>query len=46
MKLEFDIKEFRLSEMQRTVNPRTAAQSVLDSMSALADEVRIEGEMV
>jgi len=45
MKLDFDIKEFRLAEMQRTVNPKTAASAVLQAMHELADEVKIEGKM-
>lgn len=44
MKLDFDIKEFRLAEMKRTTNPKTASLSTLDAMNKLTDEVKVEGK--
>lgn len=44
MRLDFDIKEFRLAEMKRTVNPKTASLSAVDAMNKLADEVKVEGK--
>ena len=46
MRLDFDIKEFRLAEMKRTINPKTASLSTLDAMNKLADEVKVEGNMI
>ena len=41
--MDFDIKEFRLAEMKRTINPKTASLSTLDAMNKLAEEVKIQG---
>ena len=46
MRLDFDIKEFRLAEMKRTINPKTASLSTLDAMNKLADEVKVEGNIL
>ena len=46
MRLDFDIKEFRLAEMKRTINPKTASLSTLDAMNKLADEVKVEGNVI
>ena len=46
MRLDFDIKEFRLAEMKRTINPKTASLSTLDAMNKLADKVKVEGNVI
>ena len=43
LRMDFDIKEFRLAEMKRTINPKTASLSTLDAMNKLAEEVKIQG---
>jgi len=42
-KLDFDIKEFRLAELKRTTNPKTATLAAVDALNRLTDEVKVEG---
>lgn len=43
-KLDFDIKEFRLAELKRTTNPKTATLAAVDALNRLTDEVKVEGK--
>ncbi|XP_067946800.1 centrosome-associated protein CEP250-like [Watersipora subatra] len=45
-RLDFDIKEFRLAEVKRTTNPKTATLSELDTLNKLVEEVKLEGRIL